>query len=319
LNKMSPLGIFAFTFVMNGTSLMLSPIQLPSLAVLRCFEAAAKHESFTAAAEELALTQSAVSRHVKELEDQVGTPLFRREGRGVRLTDAGRNLARELFEDLNRLRRTISHAVAAGGSTQLLSIAVLPTFGSRWLMPRLPDFKNRHELLELFVHSRSEPFDMSEAGINLAIHTGEKEWPGAQLTPLCPEGLVAVAAPQLVSRFGDDPRNLFQMPLLHISSRPLLWENFRQTLNGVDMPARKGSYFDQFALIISSAVAGLGAAILPTYLIEKELQSGTLIQISVLPVPFGRNYYIATPAGMKNPLASQFTTWLKKQVSRPIR
>ncbi len=297
---------------------MLSSTHLPSLAVLRCFEAAAKHESFTAAAEELALTQGAVSRHVKELEDQVGAPLFRREGRGVRLTDAGRNLAKELFDDLDRLRRTISHAVAAGSTTQLLSIAVLPTFGSRWLMPRLPDFKESREELELFVYSRSDPFDLSEAGIDLAIHTGEKEWPGAQLTPLCPEGLVAVAAPQLVSRFGDAPRDLFQMPLLHMSSRPLLWESFRQTLPGVDAPARKGSYFDQFALIIAAAVAGLGAAILPTYLIENELQSGALIQMSVLPAPFGRNYYIATPAGMTKPLAAQFTTWLKKQVSRPV-
>ncbi len=298
---------------------MLPATHLPSLAVLRCFEAAAKYESFTAAAEELSLTQGAVSRHMKELEDQIGAALFRREGRGVRLTDAGRNLARELFDDLERLRRTISHAVAAGGATKLLSIAVLPTFGSRWLMPRLPDFKSTREDMELFVYSRSDPFDLSEAGIDLAIHTGGEEWPGAQLMPLCPEGLVAVAAPQLVNKFGDTPRDLFNMPLLHMSSRPLLWENFRQTLAGVDMPARKGSYFDQFALVIAAAVAGMGAAILPTYLIENELQSGTLHQISVLPDSFGRNYYIATPAGHTKPLATQFATWLRKQVSRPIR
>ncbi len=298
---------------------MLSPSYLPSFAVLRCFEAAAKHESFTGAAEELGLTQGAVSRHVKELEEQVGAALFRREGRGVRLTDAGRNLAAELFDDLNRLRRTISHAVAAGSATQLLSIAVLPTFGSRWLMPRLPDFKSTRKELELFIYSRSEPFDLAEAGIDLAIHTGSEEWPGAQLTPLCPEGLVAVAAPQLVSKFGDTPQDLFKMPLLHMSSRPLLWENFRQTLSGVDSPARKGSYFDQFAFVIAAAVAGLGAAILPTYLIENEVQSGALIQISALPEPFGRNYYIATPAGMTKPLAAQFSNWLRKQVSRPIQ
>ncbi|MCO6188632.1 LysR substrate-binding domain-containing protein [Rhizobium sp. L1K21] len=298
---------------------MLPAIHLPSLAVLRCFEAAAKHESFTAAAEELSLTQGAVSRHIRELEDQIGAALFRREGRGVRLTDAGRTFARELFDDLERLRRTISHAVAAGSTTKLLSIAVLPTFGSRWLMPRLPEFKNVRDDLELFVYSRSEPFDLSAAGIDLAIHTGGEEWPGAQLTPLCPEGLVAVAAPQLVHKFGDTPRDLFNMPLLHMSSRPLLWENFRQTLAGVDVPARKGSYFDQFALVIAAAIAGMGAAILPTYLIESEIQSGTLRQISVLPDSFGRNYYIATPAGQTKPLATQFANWLKKQVSRPLR
>ncbi len=298
---------------------MYSTAHLPSLAVLRCFEAAAKYESFTAAAEQLALTQGAVSRHIKELEEQVGAPLFRREGRGVRLTDAGRNLANELFDDLARLRRTISHAVAAGSSTQLLTIAVLPTFGSRWLMPRLPGFKIGRDDLELVVYSRSEPFELFDSGIDLAIHSGSDEWPGAKLTPLCPEGLVAVAAPQLINKFGaKEPKDLFEMPLLHMSSRPLLWENFRQTLPGVDRPARKGSYFDQFALVISAAIAGLGAAILPTYLIETELQSGALIQVSTLPEPFGRNYYIATPVGVTKPLAAQFSAWIRKQVSRPL-
>ncbi|WP_252835167.1 LysR substrate-binding domain-containing protein [Ciceribacter sp. RN22] len=297
-----------------------TPLHLPSLAVLRCFEAAAKHESFTAAAEELGLTQGAISRHVKELEDQIGVALFRREGRGVRLTDAGRNFAGELLGDLDRLRRTIAHAVAAGSSTQLLSIAVLPTFGSRWLVPRLPDFKSGRENLELVVYSRSEPFEFAESGIDLAIHTGPNDWPGAQLTPLCPEGLVAVAAPQLVERFGlSCAEDVFEMPLLHLSSRPLLWEKFRQTMPGVDHPVRKGSYFDQFALVIAAAVAGLGAAILPTYLIEKELQSGALCQVSTLPETFGRNYYIATPAGAVKPLATQFSVWLRKQVSRPLR
>jgi len=298
---------------------METPAHLPSLAVLKCFEAAARYESFTAAAKELGLTQGAVSRHVKELEDQVGAALFRREGRGVRLTDAGRNLAAELFDDLARLRRTISHAVAAGSSTELLSIAVPPTFGSRWLVPRLPNFKAVRNDLELVVYSRPEPFELADSSIDLAIHSGGEDWPGAQLTPLCPEGLVAVAAPELIERYDvGRPDALFELPLLHLSSRPMLWENFRQTLPGVHQPARKGSYFDQFALIIASAIAGLGTAILPTYLIENEIRSGALIQVSELPASFGRNYYIATPAGATKPLAKQFSTWLRTQVSQPI-
>lgn len=302
---------------MNGPN-MFSSSHLPSLAVLRCFEAAAKHQSFTAAAEELGLTQGAISRHVKELEEQVGAALFRREGRGVRLTDAGQNLARDLFDDLERLRRTMSHAVAAGSSTQLLSIAVLPTFGSRWLMPRLPDFKKGREDLELVVYSRTEPFDLAESGIDLAIHFGGDDWPGAQLTPLCPEGLVAVASPEMIEMFDvRGPEDIFRMPLLHISSRPLLWEKFRQTMPGLETPARKGSYFDQFSLVIAAAVAGLGAAILPTYLIEDEIKSGALLQIAAVPDFFGRSYFIATAAGANKPLAQQFSNWIRKQVRRP--
>ncbi|RLQ89191.1 LysR substrate-binding domain-containing protein [Notoacmeibacter ruber] len=295
---------------------MLTPAPLPSLAILRCFEAAAKHQSFTAAAEELGLSQGAVSRHVKELEDQVGARLFRREGRGVRLTDAGRDLSAHLLSDLERLRGTIARAVAAGNSARLLSIAVLPTFGSRWLVPRLKDFKAGQDDLELVIHSRSEPFDLVESGIDLAIHFGSDDWPGAQLTPLCREDLIAVAAPDLIERFGLlQKADLFRMPLLHLSSRPMLWESFRQTVDKAEGATRKGSYFDQFALIISAAVAGLGAAILPAYLIETELQNGLLVPLESVPDTYGRSYYIATPAGLNKPLTAQFSRWIRKQVS----
>lgn len=297
---------------------MLTSSPIPSLAVLRCFESAAKHQSFTAAAAELGLTQGAVSRHVKELEEQVGAALFRREGRGVRLTDAGRDLAINLCSDLERLRRTIGNAVAAGNAKELLSIAVLPTFGARWLIPRLKQFKARRADLEFVVHSRSEPFDLVESGIDLAIHFGSDDWPGTQMTPLCREELVAVAAPKLVYEFRlKEPADLFRIQLLHLSSRPMLWEVFRQATEGVDRPSRQGSYFDQFSLIVAAAVAGLGAAILPTYLIENELHSGSLVQVAEVPDTYGRCYYIATPAGMNRPLTAQFSTWIRKQVSHP--
>ncbi|MCB1480002.1 MAG: LysR family transcriptional regulator [Rhodobiaceae bacterium] len=297
---------------------MLRPTSLPSLAVLRCFEAAAKHQSFTSAAEELGLTQGAVSRHVKELEEQIGAALFRREGRGVRLTDAGRDLSSNINLDLDRLRQTIANAVAAGNAKELLTIAVLPTFGTRWLIPRLKHFKEGRPDLELVVHSRSEPFNLMESGIDLAIHFGTDDWPGTQLTPLCGEELVAVAAPDLVDAFDLlVPANIFRVQLLHLTSRPMLWEAFRQTAGGIDRAMRRGSYFDQFSLIIAAAVAGLGAAILPTYLIEKELEDGSLVRLSAVPDTQERRYYIATPAGATNKLTKQFIAWLRTQVSKP--
>lgn len=297
---------------------VLANVHLPSFAVLRCFDSAARHQSFTTASEELGLSQSAVSRHVRELESHIGVALFRREGRGVRLTIAGQSLARRLSSDLGALRRTISHSIAAGESAQVLTIAVLPTFGARWLVPRLRKFTETKPNLELVVFSRSEPFDLVEQGVDLAVHFGTEEWPGARLTKMCEEDLVAVASPDLCAEFGsDDTFHAFEFPLLHLSSRPHLWEAFKSSVSETEVPARAGSYFDQFSLIISAAVAGLGAAILPTYLIEKELEAGSLIEIARPPVSIGRNYYLATPAGIKNSLVSEFIFWARKQVRNP--
>jgi LysR family glycine cleavage system transcriptional activator len=290
--------------------------RLPSLALLRCFEAAAKRESFTAAAEELGLTQSAVSRQVKDLEEHIGTPLFRREGRGVRLTDAGRALFTSLQSDLDRLRRTIHQAIAAGAGAQVLAIAAPPTFAARWLAPRLSQFRDLHKGLELVVSSRAEPFDLHEEQVDIAVHFGGWDWPGAQLTPLCPEDLVAVAAPDLLSRHPVlNPVDVLNMPLLHLSARPDQWGEFARSLTEQAVP-RSGSHFDQFSLVIGAAVAGMGAAILPTYLIERELSDGRLCRLADVVSDSSKSYFVATPMGQNTSLTAAFTAWLRKQVVR---
>jgi len=295
---------------------MISHNRLPSLALLRCFEAAAKQESFTAAAEELGLTQSAVSRQVKDLEDHIGTPLFRREGRGVRLTDAGNALFSSLRGDLDRLRRTIHQAIAAGAGAQVLTIAAPPTFAARWLAPRLSLFRDMHEGLELVVRSRAEPFDLQEERVDVAVHFGGWDWPGAQLTPLCPEDLIAVAAPDLLARHPvSDPVDILNMPLLHLSARANQWSEFAQSHANLAMPLH-GSHFDQFSLVIGAAIAGMGATILPTYLIEDELSDGRLSRLADVTTQTSKSYFVATPMGQNTPLVAAFTAWLRKQVVR---
>jgi len=294
-------------------------IPIPSISVLRCFEAAAKHQSFTAAAEELGLTQSGVSRQVKELEEQIGATLFRREGRGIRLTQAGKSLADSVFSDLSRLRRTISQAVAAGETQELLTIAALPTFATRWLVPRLKDFKEQRPNLDLMVYSRSEPFDLVEQGVDVAIHFGANDWPGAKLSPLCPEDLVVVASPALLEAHPvTEKSDILEMPLLHMTSRAHLWKAFHKGIPGADGHVQMGSYFDQFSLVIAAAVSGMGAAILPTYLIEAELASGALVSLAPVRDGSGHNYYLATPPGKLSPSAAEFLTWVRGQVSRRV-
>ncbi|KMW59361.1 Transcriptional regulator, LysR family [Candidatus Rhodobacter oscarellae] len=285
-------------------------MHLPSLSALRSFEAAAKHQSFTRAAEELRVTQSAISRMVRELEAAVGVALFRPAGRGVSLTEAGRNLAGPLHNDLERLRQTMQNASAAGDGMRTLSVGVLPTFGSRWLAPRLARFRASHPDIEFALHSRPEPFDMAHDGIDLAIHFGRKEWVDGTLTELCLEDLVVVASPVMSERFGiKAPVDLKDMPRLHLQTRANAWEVYFDSLGLPTGMARRGTLFDQFSTMIAAAIHGLGAAIVPTYLIEAELAQGTLVDLGQPQCP-GDVYYVVTPKGVANPDAAQFRDWM---------
>lgn len=292
---------------------------LPSLSVLRSFEAAAKHQSFTLAAQELHVTQGAVSRMVRELEGLVGVSLFRPAGRGVVLTEAGRTLADRLHGDLERLRQTLRSTSAAGEAGQTLSIGVLPTFGSRWLVPRLARFRASSPKTELVLHSRAAPFDLAREGIDVAIHFGRREWVDGSLTELCPEDLVAVASPLLTERHEIlRPTDLHRMPLLHLQTRDNTWQVFFDSLGLAPDRARQGALFDQFSTVIAAAIHGLGAAIVPTHLIEEELSQGTLIVLGRPACPDDM-YYVVTPKGLTNPVAARFTDWIVAEARQSSR
>ncbi|SMX30486.1 Glycine cleavage system transcriptional activator [Pelagimonas phthalicica] len=292
---------------------------LPSLSSLRSFEAAAKHQSFTLAAEELHMTQSAISRMVRELEATIGVTLFRPAGRGVALTDAGRALADQLHGDLDRLRGTIRNASAAGDTRRLLSIGTLPTFGSRWLAPRLTRFRASHPQVEFALHSHPAPFDLIGEGVDIAIHFGRKEWVDGTLTELCPEDLVAVASPLMADRHEvTQPTGLARLPLLHLSTRPNAWRVYFDALGLPLDTVRQGTLFDQFSAMISAAIHGLGAAIVPSYLIEAELAQGTLVILG-RPACEDDRYYVVTPRGVANPLAAQFRDWLVAEARASTR
>jgi len=234
---------------------------MPSFAVLRSFECAARHQSFTLAAEELSLTQSAISRQIKELELAIGADLFRRVGRRVELTERGAAFAADLRLDLERISST-----------------VLPTFASRWLIPRLPSFEARHPDIQIHLSVRENTFNLVREHFDAALHFGPPVWPDGNLEKLCTEVMVAVASPSLIASHGIvDANHLLEAPLIHLETRP------------------------QFAMVISGAIASLGAAILPSYLIEAELADGRLKAISDVGLSTNNAYYIATPTGIHNP------------------
>ena len=169
--------------------------RIPSLSALRSFEAAARHESFTHAADELNVSQGAISRKIKELEHMLGMDLFRRVGRSVKLTKAGYVFASEIERDLSSLSSTIGRAMSVAKGERTIRLAVLPTFGNRWLVPRLSQFFELHPEIRLSIATRDRPFNLAQQGFDLAIHFGDQDWPDTDVTPLCYETLLPVASP----------------------------------------------------------------------------------------------------------------------------
>ncbi|WP_028745078.1 LysR family transcriptional regulator [Rhizobium mesoamericanum] len=288
---------------------------MPDLTTLQSFESAARHGNFTRAALELNLTQSAISRQIKELETQLGVLLFERVRQRAILSEAGKRLLPEARRLLHQTEEMMIRA--ASGATATLAIATLPTFGSRWLTPRLPNFLATHPGSLVDIASRSEPFDFEEESFDLAIHYGQPIWARATCTFLCDEKIVPVASPTLLQ---SDPvasaAELVDKPLLHLATRPRLWRQWFEHCDIDADPSYRGNRFDQFSMIIEAASMAMGFALLPLYLIEQELSSGKLKIVVDRPMSTENNYYVVTPDGKReHALGLAFTAWLLSQVS----
>lgn len=300
----------------------LSRALIPDLAVLQAFEAAARHENFTKAAAELSLTQSAISRQIQTLEDQLGVLLFERVRKRVLLSAAGRNILPDARRLLMQSEELVIRARAAADGNEVLSVATLPTFGNRWLMPRLPGFMQLHPGLVVNISSRGRPFDLARENVDLAIHYGQPVWAHAICTYLCAEMVVPVAAPQLVAatrgtNTDTDIEDMTRLPLLHLATRPRQWPQWFQLQELDPELAYRGSRFDQFSLVIEAALHGMGVALLPHYLIEDELLSGQLNIVFDRPMSTENSYYVVLPeARQDNPIARAFQHWMIGQVRR---
>lgn len=295
----------------------LSRTLIPDLKILQAFEAAARHGNFTKAALELNLTQSALSRQVKMLEEQFGVLLFERIRQRVFLSSAGQQLLPLARRLLDQSEEMVLRARSSADGMSVLSIATLPTFGSRWLLPRLPLFLAKHPDVALDVASRSQPFDFKVEGFDLAIHYGQPVWAHATCTYLCSEVILPVASPDLLaSSEVQVPQDLEAQPLLHLATRPKLWAEWFSR-NGLDQErAYRGSRFDQFGMIIEATLRGMGLSLLPLYLIEDELAAGRLRMVFDRPLSTDNSYFVVLPEGKsENPLGLAFQSWLLEQVA----
>ncbi|WP_347556623.1 LysR substrate-binding domain-containing protein [Robbsia sp. KACC 23696] len=245
--------------------------RLPNMGALIAFDAAARYEHFTAAARALSLTESAVSRQVSALESQLGVRLFVRAKQRVILTRAGALYSAQVRRTLDALERDTLAIIAHGSGAGALELAVLPTFASQWLLPRMHDLSARHPSLQVNLGVQTEMFAFGETHFEAAIHYGPPNWPGTMADRLFGEEVVPVCAPALLATLGDLPTHpaaLLDLPLLHSTTRPDAWQNWLLQC-GVDDPrAMRGARYELFTMLISGARAGLGVALVPRFFLD---------------------------------------------------
>lgn len=273
---------------------------LPPMGTLHSFMAAARHGSFSKAASEIGLTQSAISRQVATLEDWLQTPLFDRNGRRVVLNADGRAYADAIGPALSAIRVATARALAEPAE-RALRIATLPTFGMRWLAPRLGRLTRDMPDLVIEFAARAHEFDFDEQGFDAAIHYGLPSWPGAEHELLFRERAIPVIAPRLLEDHPVHvPCDLLQFPLLVQAERRDAW---RQWLAHMGVPFDRmvtGPTFEHFLMLAQAAVAGAGVALVPSFMIQPELESGALICPFDQAVIGEAAYYLVYPAGRLN-------------------
>jgi LysR family glycine cleavage system transcriptional activator len=289
---------------------------LPAIPGLLAFEAAARHGSISRAAEERHLTQSALSRQIHQLEQALGVSLFHRVRQRIVLTDAGRVYAADLRQALAALQAATQKVMSFAGTGGVLNLAVLPTFGTRWLIPRMPGFTARHPEVTVNFAARPEPFDFAQEPFDAAIHFGLPHWAGAVCEQLMREDVVPVSSPAYKQQHRiAKPADLLRTTLLQQTTRPTLWaEWFDQA--GIAAPhALRGPRFEQFAMMAQAAASGLGVALVPRFLVEEELAAERLVVLFRQGLASEQAYYLVYPeARAEAPLVKAFRDWLLGQM-----
>lgn len=288
---------------------------LPSTSMLLAFDMAARTGSFTGAAKELNLTQGAISKQVIALEDLLGVELFHREHHALELTEAGAAYLKDVRKALDLIVAASTRALSnpRGGA---LHLAVLPTFGTRWLMPRLPGFLEAHPGVTLHFATKLERFDFRTEHLDAAIHFGAPTWPNAESTYLMGEEVIPVCSPGFLEENTlSEPKDLANSALLHIASRADAWPEWFRA-QGVSMDEAEGMYFEQFLPAAQAAAAGLGAVLLPKFLIGGELERRELVQIFDQPLNSQQGYYLIVPhENTDYPPVIAFREWLLETVA----
>ena len=278
--------------------------RLPSLSALRAFEAAGRHLSFSRAATELFVTQSAISRQIRSLEDYLGTLMFRRFNRRLELTEAGATYLATMKDCFDRLEDATVR-IRSKPSREQLNISVLPTFAIRWLVPRLPAFTEAHPDIDVRMAMSSEPVDFNRDEVDVAIRVGRADratdvsgTPDSatrvRLDRLFPDVLVPVcsATHQRESPPLRSPKDLTDHVLLHTTTRRNAWEEWSEAMGVAKVTSVRELWFGHFFMTHQAACEGRGIAVLPLVFVADDLASGRLVEAIERPIASGEWYYM---------------------------
>ncbi|HWA17752.1 MAG TPA: LysR substrate-binding domain-containing protein [Devosia sp.] len=293
---------------------------MPTLSQLIAFEAVFRLGSFTRAAEELALTQGALSKQIKQLEVTIGIQLLERTKRRLTITPDGLVYVRDIRAILRRLERSTNALIDSHRKTDVFTLAVPPSFADRWLIQRLGRFLEFHPKATINCLTYATPFDFEKQPADAAIYCGREDWPDTVATRLFDEVVTPVASPAYVARLGlGSPADLERAALIHNSTRPALWHIWFDSLSlGGDRPL-PGHAFDEFLTIIEAAAAGLGVALIPQFLIDDELKSGKLTIPFDHAIPSMESYFLVVPNSREgDPVVADFREALLATLGRDI-
>ncbi|MBS0419924.1 MAG: transcriptional regulator GcvA [Proteobacteria bacterium] len=284
---------------------------------LLVFEAAARRLSFSDAAAEMNLTQGAVSRQIRALEETLGLQLFHRVRNRLTLSEAGSAYLPEVRACLSRLEAATLELLAHQGTGGVLNLAILPTFGTKWLIPRMASFARAHPNIVVNFTTRAVAFDFAKERLDAAIHFGDVTWPGVKSHRLMGEEVVPVcSAAALRAHALTSLEDFEHHTLLQHTTRPNAWVEWFAAVGQPQINGLKGPRFEHFSMVIQAAIAGIGVAVLPRFLVEDEIAAGRLIIPFDRPVCSNHAYYLVYPEEKADlPGVRAFRDWLLGEVA----
>lgn len=287
--------------------------RLPPLSALRPFEAAARLESFSRAADELHLTHGAVSRQVRALEEHVGAPLFSRHGKRVALTASGRAFAERVRNALEEIAQA-ADMVSPARRGNRLSVNVLPSFASRWLMPRLIGFMEAHPEIELNVTASTALANFTTDDVDLAIRFGKGPWPNLVCEPFLEDEWFPVASPKM--NRGKLPKEPKDLQKVRIMREDRDYWNLWMKAAGVQLEAPlEGPLFNDSTYSLQAAARGEGVALARRSIVGEDLERGTLKQLFNITLPSPDRYYFVTTRELAaTPKVKAFCAWVKAEL-----
>jgi LysR family transcriptional regulator, glycine cleavage system transcriptional activator len=294
--------------------------RLPPLNALKTFEAAARHESFTRAAEELCVTQGAVSQQVKALEAQLAIKLFNRERQRLIITEAGRDYLTVVRDALDRIA-VGTERLLQRQNAGVLTVSTSPDFAAKWLVHRLGHFAEAHVGIDLRVSAAMHHVDFAREEVDMAVRHGDGNWPGLDTVQLSSEQLFAVCSPKLLSgrrRLGKSA-DILKFPLIHLDSRTD-WTKWLQAVGISDADVTHGPVLNRASMVIDAAINGQGVALARTTLAAWDLINGRLVQPFPESLRISKTYWIICPKAIASlPKIVTFRNWLLAEASQDLR